>query len=333
MQKVGGAVGGERARHLTTQEAERAMALLLDGAGTDVQVAGFLVALRSKSMTADEIAGFALAARKRLRFPALPDGCVVVGTSRLGNRHHPPLGLGSACAAAAGGAPILLQAALHARGAGTTLGDLWQGMGHVIHKEPEVAGKELQELRLACWQPTAQDSGWGRLLEIENHLGLRSAPDVVLKLLAPAEARLLVPSRPGPVLGTAGEVIAALGFSHALIVQGLEGSLDPSVMGRTRGLWVEDGHRSPLRMDPADFGFFDLDEPWVPPEAREEEMRAALLRALSAVDGPELHAVLLGAALILKLSGVSADLVDALDRARDAVESGRAAKILEGRPS
>tara|TARA_B100000959_G_scaffold88553_3_gene93901 strand:- start:4593 stop:5609 length:1017 start_codon:yes stop_codon:yes gene_type:complete len=328
IQKVGGAVAGSGARHLDTDESEAAFRHLLQGAGEEIQIAAFFVALRSKGTTADELTGAALAARSRIEFPLLPEGTVVVSTSRMGRRSGPLLSVVSVAAAVGAGVPVLLQASPHASGSGVTMGDLWKKMGGQIHASASPAANELAQNSLACWQPTAADEGWTRLLRIENELGLRCAPDVVSKLLAPSGSRVIVPSRLGPVLGMASDAYANLGHQTCLIVQGLEGSLDPSVTGMTRGMLLEEEGKSPLRLQPDDLGLGELEEPPALDSDRMLASETACRKALAGAEGPELSCALLGAALLIRLSGQTRDLASAVGMARESIESGSAEKKL-----
>ncbi len=324
VQKIGGAIEGTRSRNLSRHEAEQAYRRMLEGAGSDAQVAAIFVAMRSRGMTGDELAGFATAARARVAFPALPEGAVVVSTSRLGKSRHPLLALASAAAAAACGVPVLVQAAPHAEGAGVTVGDLWQRLGGELHADPDRAADCLRRQQLGFWRPTGADPGWARLLEVENDTGLRSAPDTVAKLLAPDGCRLLVPARSGPVLGQASEALTSLGHANALIVQGVEGSLDPWVSDQTRGLCIDDGVRTPLRLHPADLVLECASEPGQMHEDRLEASVVATQQALMGVPGPAYHSALIGAALILRLAGLAPDFATAVGAAREVFESGAA---------
>ncbi|RMH01410.1 MAG: hypothetical protein D6702_11525 [Planctomycetota bacterium] len=326
---AGGAAGG-RPRNLSRVEAEAAFSRLLAGEGDEIQVAALLVALRARGLSGDELAGFAAAARPRIAFPALPEGAVVIATSRLGKRQRPLSFLAAVAAAVAAGVQVLVQAAPHAEGAGVTLGDLWVRLGGELHGDAARVADCLRRHGLGFWQPTQADPGWKRLLEIENRIGLRLAPDQVCKLLAPPGCRLMVPARGGPVLGLASEAVASLGHQRALIVQGVEGSLDPFVAEPTRGVSSEHGLRSPLRLDPADLV---LDCPGEPEAEEEDLLEASLLvtrRALLGGDDPASCSALIGAGLIVRLSGRFPDLAEAVGAAREAIDSGAAQQVLEG---
>ncbi|KAA3604920.1 MAG: hypothetical protein DWQ01_20160 [Planctomycetota bacterium] len=320
----GGGVGGGRPSNLSVSQAGELFEALLNEAGTEAQVAALFVALRQKGSSSDELAGFAGTARRRLEFPWVDERTVVVATSRLGKLRYPPMALASAAAASAAGAKVLIQASCGVPDAGLTLGDLWQQIVGPIQLNPSQASHDLQRIGLACWSPTAMDPGWQRLLRIEEEIGMRCVPDVITKLLAPDRARLLVAAMAGPVLGTAGDAMDALGHDNGLIIQGVEGSVDPSVTQRTRGLTLEDGGTYPLRIQPEDFGFFFEQEAGYLHEDRFQAAKGANMEALMGQEGPALATAALGAALILRLAGLARDLATAVGCAREALESGSA---------
>ncbi len=329
---VGGSITPSTARNLSRSEAESVFASLLSGDGSDSQVAAFFTAMRAKGCSADELVGFALAARARIDFPRLPAGGVVVATTRLGKLHSPPLGLAAAAAAAAAGVPVLLQAAPHAEGGGPTLGDLWM---RIVGKECcEAEQVEADACKgLSCWCPTHFDHGWERLLRIEEEVGLRSVPDQVSKLLAPDGAAILVPAMPGPVLGMACEALGEIGHRNCIVLQGKEGSIDPSCVEQTRGLELDGGVQCLVRIRPEDFA---LDFPHEPRQMHEDRLEAALestLRALMGTRGPERSVTLLGAALILRLGRRCTDLASGVALAEEAIESGAAHRMLFDVPS
>lgn len=324
---AGGAIAPTQGRNLSSNEAERAFTTILEGGGTDGQLGSFFSVVRGRGASADELVGFARAAQSRLRFPKLPANTVVVATTRLGKLQSPPLGLASAAAAVAAGAKVLMQAAPRVEGGGATLGDLWQLLREARCADADAVERDLRERGIACWCPTHSDAGWERLLRVEEEVGMRSFPDQVSKLLAPPGAPLLVPSMSGPVLGLASDAVATLGHKRAIILQGVEGSIDPSCVERSRGMLIEEGLKSPLRLEPSDFGLEWTHEPSQSHEDRLEAARLSTVRALMGM-APESHVAQLGAALILRLSGLYRDFASAACRAAEVIENGEAYAVL-----
>lgn len=322
IQILGGPINTASGRNLSSNEAEAVFTQLLDGEGSDAQVASIFLAIRGRGVSADELVGFAKAARKRVNFPTLPRHAVVVATTRLGKFDHPPLGLAAAAAAATAGAQVALQAVPQVRGGGITLGGLWQALRGEHCLNGETSDVTLND-SLTCWCPSKLDPGWERLMRIEAEVGLRSIPDQVSKLLLPDNAPLMVPSLKGPVLGMASDAIASLGHNRAAIVQGVEASIDPFCAERTRGMWIDEGFKSPLRLQPDDYGLQWHQEPSPRHSCGIESAKEATARALMGIS-PEVNTALLGASIMLVLAGVTKDFAQGVGAARDAIESGKA---------
>ncbi len=325
LDRVGGALTGRGPHHLEEEEAEWAFGRLLSGEVSLVRATAFLLALRAKGPTPEELSGCARAARSRIRFPELPPGTVVLSTSRRGKRRSPPLGLAAAAAASACGVPVLVLAPPGTAGGGTTLGDVWVEAGGGLRAAPEAVAAALRADGFAVWCPSEADPGWHPLQEIEEDLGLRLLPDVVAKLLLPEGCPVMVAAMHGPVLGRAGDALQRLGHPRGLILQGVEGSLDPALSRTTRGLWLADGHSGPLRIRPEDLGLGPQEEPALAEGA--EPARAALnatRRAFLGRPAAEALVAALGAACILSLAREVATLAEALAEALDALDTGAA---------
>jgi len=329
LHRISGAVSGGRIHNLTAEAAEKLFGMLLAGDGTDAQIAMFLAAMRVKGTTAEELVGAARAARARIDFPKLPDNCVVVATSRHGKRNSPPMVLAAAAAATAAGVPILLQSAPSLIGGGVTPGEVWQRMLGPLLGDANHAEEQLAAFGLACWQPTLVDSGWQRMQRIEDETGIRGIPDVVCKLMLPEGCAVLAAALPGPVLGMAGDALESLGHSQCMVVQGVEGSVDPSVVETTRGLRLLNGIKAPVRMRPGDFALFEEHEPGMVHEDSIEAAVIATQQALLASTGPEACAASLGAALLISLASPDDDLATCMGRAVDALDSGAASHLLQ----
>lgn len=329
LDRISGAVTGGRIHNLTAEAAEKLFGMLLSGEGTDAQISMFLATMRVKGTTAEELVGAARAARARIQFPDLPDRCVVLATSRRGKRQSPPMALASAAAATAAGVPVLLQTAPSLIGGGVTPGEVWQRLVGPLLGDASYASGLLADVGLACWQPTLADDGWERLQRIEDETNIRGIPDVVGKLMMPPACAVLAGALPGPVLGMAGDALESLGHTQAMVVQGVEGSVDPSVVETTRGLRLLDGVKAPVRIRPGDFALFEESEPIQQHEDPVEAACLATQKALVSSSGPEACAATLGAGLLISLVEPELDFATCLGRAAEALESGAAMHVLQ----
>ncbi|WP_324734523.1 glycosyl transferase family protein [Pseudomonas paeninsulae] len=179
--------GKRGARNLTRAEAREAMGMLLDGKAEDTQLGAFLMLLRHKEESAEEMAGFAEAVRERLQAPAI--AVDLDWPSYAGKKRHLPWFLLAAKALANSGVRILL----HGGGAHTAgrlyseqvIGllqiPLCRSWGEVEHALQE---QQLAFIPLGDWMPQLQ-----RMIDLRNILGLRSPIHSLTRILNPLAAR------------------------------------------------------------------------------------------------------------------------------------------------
>lgn len=192
--------GKTLSRALTPQEAERAMAMILDGAATPEQIGAFLMLLRMKEETGAEIAGFVRAARARL--PAPPDPRPQLDwPCYAGKARRPPWHLLAALRLAGAGYRV----ALHGLD-GHTPGRLYAGetltrLGLPPARDFAEAAAQLAERRFAYLSLDRFAPTLARLMLLKSVLGLRSPVNTLVRGLNPfgAEASLQSAFHPGYV--------------------------------------------------------------------------------------------------------------------------------------
>jgi|MDSW01.2.fsa_nt_gb anthranilate phosphoribosyltransferase len=327
MRIVSSAISAGHTHNLDQSQSRDFFKLLLEGEGTDAQLATIFSVLRSKGTAPEELAGAAIAARERITFPELPSNAIVVASTRLGKRKSPSLGLASASIAAGCGIPVLLQASPGLRD-GASPGDLWNHMCGDLTGDPKVVESMFGKGNLACWSPTFGDSGWERLQRIEDETLLRGIPDIVTKLLLPEGVAVLSAAIPGPVLAIAANALECLGHRNAIVVQGVESSFDPFVTNTTYGLRITEGRKSPLRLNPFDCGLFEENEPSLESVKDFLESEQIIKQVLLGIPSPALSSALLGAGLIISLANPNESISTCVKEAEESVRSGAAQRSL-----
>lgn len=179
--------GKRGARGLTREEAREAMGFLLDGKVEDTQLGAFLMLLRHKEESAEELAGFTEAVRQRLAPPAIP--LDLDWPTYAGKKRHLPWFLLAAKCLARNGVRILI----HGAGAHTA-GRMYSEQLLEILELPccndwdEVAQSLDREsiafIPLEAWMPQLQ-----RMIDLRNILGLRSPIHSLTRVLNPLGAR------------------------------------------------------------------------------------------------------------------------------------------------
>lgn len=336
--------GQKSLRNLTLEEAREAFEVILRGDESGARVAAFLVSLKAKGTTVEELRGFAAAARSQADVPCteLP-GLVTLCPPTGGQDGGPPLDVAAGLIAAGAGARVLLltdRCVPPKRG--LTGASVLEHLGCGMTWNPAECEEWVVKARFGACAVSGMLPALASLRKLREEIGVRTALSTVEKLLAPPGSSVVVGTHPGPVLGTAIEVVTGLEHPRAMALQGLEGSLIPMISKRTRGIELIEGDLVAMNVEPNDFGLACSMEPELPLFSLPAEGQGAgdtpgLVRAagevtqaiLAGEGGVARSAALLGAGLILKASGRSLTLADGVDEANRSLDSGAPMKILD----
>ena len=310
---------------LTRQEACESMHTIMRGDATPAQIAGFLVALRAKGETVDEIAGCAEAMREHvLRVnPQREDLVDIVGTGGDGANTY-NISTAAALVAASAGAAIAKhgnRAASSASGAA----DVLEALGFRLELPPERIERSIDELGFGFLFAQAHHPAMKHAAPVRRELATRTVFNVLGPLTNPAGARALMLGVYSPELTrTLAEALVQLGAERAYVVHGAGGIDELSPCGPNLVCEVENGTVREYELDPLDLGV----ERCEPSELRggDPSSNAAALRAvLAGADGGHRSAVILNAAGGIAAAGHAANLREGIVRAREAIDTGAAA--------
>jgi anthranilate phosphoribosyltransferase len=316
-------------RDLTRDEAREAMNTIMSGEATQAQIAGFLVALRAKGETADEIAGCAEAMRDHvLRVEPRRDDIVdIVGTGGDGANTY-NISTAAALVAAAAGAGIAKhgnRAASSASGAA----DVLEALGFDLELAPERIERSIDELGFGFLFAQAHHPAMKHAAPVRRELATRTVFNVLGPLTNPAGARaLMLGVYSAELTRTLADALVRLGATRAYVVHGHGGIDELSPCGPNLVCEVEDGRVREYELDPLDLGIERCDQEEL--RGGDPETNAAALRAvLSGAGGGHRSAVVLNAAGGIAAAGHARDLREGIARAREAIDSGAAAARLD----
>lgn len=342
--RVLGSSDRREGRNLTHDEAQRAFRAVLDGSQSEIRIGAFLMAMRWKGVSVEELTGFASAARERATMPCQGmQGLVCVSSPLDGYNNRPPLEVVASLAAAAAGARVLL---ISDRGVppnrGITAANVLEELGAPIAWDPRKAEESVERLSFGGMATSGMLPDLLALRGVRGEVGVRTPLSTVEKLIFPKGSRVMLGAQAGPVLGVAVETMESLGHPAAIVLQGDAGGPVPYLRKRTRGIELSGNHQVPLSVDPSDFGLQEDFEPELPIFGPPEDGQGAgdsplLVRAardcveavLCGDQGPSRSASLLTAALILKVGGRVPTLAEGVDLAAESLDSGAASALLE----
>jgi anthranilate phosphoribosyltransferase len=305
------------------------MGSIMRGEATSAQIGGFLIALRLKGETADEIAGCAEAMREHV-LPVRPQRDDLVDTAGTGGDGAKTINISTAAAlvAAAAGAGV----AKHGnRAVSSSSGsaDVLEALGFSLELPAERVARSIDELGFGFLFAPTHHPAMRHAAPVRRELGARTVFNVLGPLTNPAGARAQVVGVYAPgLVRTIAEVLAQLGARRAFVVHGAEGIDELSPAGPNLVCEVVDGAVHEREIDPLELGV---------PRCDPEELRggspaenAAAIRAVFAGEnGGRRSAILLNAAGAIAAGGHARDLREGLGYASEAVDSGAAGVRLD----
>jgi anthranilate phosphoribosyltransferase len=315
---------------LDRADARAVMDEIMGGEATPAQIGGFLVALRLKGETPDEIAGFAEAIRGR-GVAVAPSRDDLVDTAGTGGDGQATINISTAAAlvAAAAGAGV----AKHGNRAVSSASgsaDVLEALGFVLEIEPRRIEESIDELGFGFLFAPAHNPGFRHAAPVRKELAARTVFNVLGPLTNPAGARAQIVGVYDPALvPTIAEVLARLDARRAFVVHGAFGVDELSPAGPNLVCEVVDGAVHERTIDPLDLGV---------PRCAPGELRggspaenAAAIRAVFSGEerGAKRDAIVLNAAGAIAAGGHAEDLQEGLELAREAVDSGAAAERLD----
>jgi anthranilate phosphoribosyltransferase len=316
-------------RSLDRAQARAVMDEIMRGEATPAQIGGFLVALRAKGETADEIAGCAEAMREHV-LPVRPARDDLVDTAGTGGDGACTLNISTAAAllAAAAGAAV----AKHGnRAVSSACGsaDVLEALGFNLELPPERIAGSIDELGFGFMFAPLHHPAMRHAAPVRRELATRTVFNVLGPLTNPAGARAQVVGVYSPELvRTIAEVLARLGARRAFVVHGAGGIDELSPSGPNLVCEVVDGRVVERAIDPEELGIPRCAADELAGGGPEENARA--IRAVfEGADGGRRSAILLNAAGAIAAGGHAADLPEGLALAREALDSGAALERLD----
>ncbi len=315
-------------RDLTEDEAAACMGEIMSDEATPAQFGAFVVALRLKGETVDEIAGMARAMREQaLRVPIdgpLLDTCGTGGTGKS------TFNVSTAAAFVAAGAGA--RVAKHGNRAMTSAcgsADVLEALGGKIDLAPEGVAASIERAGFGFMFAQAFHPAMKFAAGLRREIGVRTVFNILGPLTNPAgaEAQLLGVAD-AALAEKLAQVLARLGTKHALVVHGEDGLDEVSASAPTQVFEVKDGQVVASELRPADFGL-----PAHPGDALRGgsagENADALRRVLAGEAGPLRDFTLLNAAAALVAADLAPDVRAGLAQATKSIDSGAAQEKLE----
>lgn len=316
---------------LTRTEAAQAMEIILAGGATPAQIAGFLVALRMKGETVEELVGFAQGMR-RMAVKVDPQlaGEPLLDTCGTGGDGSGTFNISTVAAFVAAGAGA--RVAKHGnRSISSRCGsaDLLETLGIRLAIPPEESARAIREVGIGFLFAPAVHVAMRHAQPVRLDLKIRTVFNLLGPLTNPAGATTQLAGAPS---AAAAELIAgalaALEIEHAFVVHGSDGLDEITTTGPTLAFEIRRGAVERRTLTPEDFGVSrstaaDL-------AGGDSAYNGSIARELLAGGpGPRRDIVLVNAAVALVACGRARDFQEGMELAARSIDSGAARRKVE----
>jgi anthranilate phosphoribosyltransferase len=314
-------------RPLSFEEAREAFDIIMSGDATPGQIGGFLMALRVRGETVSEISGAVATMRDKMLRVEAPQGAIdIVGTGG-DNSHSVNISTASAFVIAAAGVPV----AKHGnRGLSSQTGaaDVLTALGVKIDLSPETIGRCIHEAGVGFMFAPAHHPAMKHVGPTRVELGTRTIFNLLGPLSNPAGVnRQMVGVFSPEWIVPVAETLKALGAEHAWVAHG-DGYDEITATGETQVAELAGGEIRTFTLTPETFRLRRHTKDAL--RGGDAQFNANALRALlSGAPGAFRDTVLMNAGAGLIVAGKVTTLQDGIMKASNALDSGRARKVLE----
>jgi anthranilate phosphoribosyltransferase len=317
---------------LTQQEAEEAFDIIMSGRATPSQIGGFLMILRLRGESIEEIAGAASIMRAKVLRVQAPAGAIdIVGT---GGDAKGTLNISTAAAlvVASLGVPV----AKHgnkAQSSRTGTADVLALLGVNINADVATIERSLAVCGMGYMNAPNHHSAMRHVMPARVELAVRTIFNILGPLTNPAGVkRQLTGAFTQHLLRPMAETLRTLGSEKAWLVHGMDGTDEISIAAPTYVAALEDGKVTQFEIKPEDAGLHQHPFGQIlggKPEDNAEKMRLLLAGEQSPNLMAFRHAVQLNAAAALLVAGRTRTLAEGVPLAAAALDDGRTRATLE----
>ncbi|MEM6669658.1 MAG: anthranilate phosphoribosyltransferase [Pseudomonadota bacterium] len=314
---------------LSRSEAVAAFEIIMSGEATPAQTGGFLMALRMRGETVDEIAGAATVMRSKMLPVNAPAGAIdIVGTGGDGKG---TLNISTATAFVVAGAGVPV--AKHGNrklSSKSGAGDLLSAIGVNVEVGPDTIEQALREDGIGFMIAPRHHAAMRHVMPARTEMGVRTVFNILGPLTNPAGAKRQLTGAFSPDwLEPMAATLRDLGSERAWLVHGSDGTDELSICGSSTVVELADGELKRFEIRPSDAGLSE--HPFEQILGGDPDFNASAFRdLLQGKASAYRDAVLLNAAAALLIADKVPDLRSGAALAAESIDQGKAMTAVEG---
>lgn len=319
-------------KNLEKQEARDIMKEIMSGSATEAQIGAFLTALRLKGETVQEISAFAAVMREFCHRIHPKVNGRLVDTCGTGGDKIKTFNVSTTAAFIVAGAGITV--AKHGNRSVTSKSgssDVLEKLGFNLNLEPKAIEKIIENVGIGFMFAPNFHPAMKYAIGPRREIGIRTVFNILGPLTNPASAN-------AQVLGVYSEelleplanVLRELGCEEAMVVHGVDGLDEISIIGKTKVAKLKDGEVSLTEITPKDYSLKTAKPEQISGTTPEEsaELTFKLLNN-SKLQDPKRDMALINSAAGILVGGKTDDLAGGMELAAESIESGAAYKKLK----
>jgi len=315
-------------QNLDEQDMTRVMQQIMTGECTPAQIGGFLVGLRMKGESVEEITAAAKVMRE-LSTRVTVDAKHLVDTCGTGGDASGSFNISTASAivAAAGGARV----AKHGnRSVSSKSGsaDVLEAAGVNLDIDPQQVGACIEEVGVGFMFAQKHHSAMRHAIGPRKEMAVRTIFNVLGPLTNPAGApNQVIGVFSGDLVEPLAHVLKQLGSRHVMVVHAEDGMDEISISSKTSVAELKDGEVNCYSISPADFDVEAADSSALRVDSVEQSL-AMIQSVLANNAGPALDIVVMNAGAAIYVSGLAGSLEEGMQKARSVIADGKASNVL-----
>ena len=315
--------------NLTKEEMIQCLKDITEGRATDAQIGAFIMAMKMKGETVEELEGAASFFREKATKVYVDDPDNLVDTCGTGGDLSDTFNVSTITAFVLAGTGI--RVAKHGnRSVSSKSGsaDLLEFLGVKIDLRPEQVKRMIEEIGIGFMFAPLFHPAMKRVVGPRREVGIRSLFNLIGPLSNPAGAkRQLLGVFSDQFVEKVARVLLKLGVKRAVVVHGKDGIDEVSISAPTTVAEVSGGEVCIYEFTPEELGFRRYPIDYIKVKSVEESAKVAM-SVLKGEPSPALDMVLLNSAFGVFVSGMTDDLKTALEVAKDSIKSGKAQRKL-----
>jgi anthranilate phosphoribosyltransferase len=314
-------------RDLTAEQTAAVLTEIMTGNASEIQIAAFLIALRTKGETVQELTGLAQTMRRLAASVTVARRDLLDTAGTGGGRRTFNVSTTAALIAAGAGCTV----AKHGNRSATGLSgsaDVLEALGARIDLTPDAVARCIEEVGFGFMFAPAHHQATRYVIPVRRELAVRTIFNFLGPLTNPAGAmRQLIGVSDAAYLEKMAGALALLGTDHALLVSSHDGLDELSISASTRVVEVIGDTITGYDVAPADVGLTPAPQEAVPGGDPTQNADTAL-RIFAGEPGPARDLAVLNGGAAIYAAGGASTLAEGVGAAQSAIDSGAASDAL-----